>query len=202
MSQDNTTLLDFLRHGEPVGGSRYRGHGVDDPLSEKGWQQLRDTTSAIRGWQQIVSSPMRRCLPFAQWLAEQHDLPLAVIDDLKEVGFGDWEGQTRQQLRQERAEEYRAFYQDPLNNRPRGAEPLEDFCSRISGVFDQLIDTYNGQHVLVVAHAGVIRASLRHVIGLPAAEWYHTAVDNGGLSRFKLDKHGLRLVTHNWRPSL
>ena len=38
--------------------------------------------------------------------------------------------------------------------------------------------------------------------GLPAAEWYHTVVDNGGLSRFKLDKHGLRLVTHNWRPSL
>ena len=202
MSQDNATLLDFLRHGEPVGGSRYRGNGVDDPLSDLGWRQVRDTTSAIRGWQQIVSSPMQRCLPFAHWLAEQRGLPLAVIDDLKEVGFGVWEGQTRQQLRQERAEEYRAFYQDPLNNRPSGAESLEDFCSRISGVFDQLIETYNGQHVLVVAHAGVIRASLRHVTGLPAAEWYHTAVDNGGLTRFMLDKDGLRLVTHNWRPSL
>lgn len=202
MSQDNVTLLDFLRHGEPVGGSRYRGNGVDDPLSKLGWQQVRDTTSAIGGWQQIISSPMRRCLQFAEWLAEQHDLPLDIIDDLKEVGFGVWEGETHRQLKQDRAEEYRAFYQDPLNNRPRDAEPLEGFCSRISSVFDQLIETYNGRHVLVVAHAGVIRASLRHVTGLPATDWYRTAVDNGGLTRFTMGKHGLRLVTHNWRPSL
>ena len=201
MPQDNVTLLDFLRHGEPVGGSRYRGNGVDDPLSELGWRQVRDTTSAIGGWQKIVSSPMRRCLPFAQWLAKQQDLPLEVIDDLKEVGFGAWEGENREQLRQDRAEEYRAFYRDPVNNRPPGAEPLEDFCNRISTVFDQLIETHDGQHVLVVAHAGVIRASLRHVTGLPATEWYRTAVDNGGLTRFTKDEHGLRLVTHNWLPS-
>jgi broad specificity phosphatase PhoE len=201
MPQDNATLLDFLRHGEPVGGSRYRGNGVDDPLSELGWRQVRDTTSAVRGWQRIVSSPMQRCLPFAQWLAEQHDLPLEVIDDLKEVGFGAWEGENREQLQRDRAEEYRAFYRDPVNNRPPGAEPLEDFCNRISGVFDQLIETHDGRHVLVVAHAGVIRASLRHVTGLPATEWYRTAVDNGGLTRFTKDEHGLRLVTHNWLPN-
>lgn len=202
MPQHHATLLDFLRHGEPVGGSRYRGNGVDDPLSDLGWQQVRDTTSLIGGWQRIVSSPMRRCLQFAQWLAEQRNLPLEVIDDLKEVGFGVWEGETRAQVRQHSAKEYRAFYQDPLNSRPPGAEPLEAFCSRISGVFDRLIETCDGQHVLVVAHAGVIRASLRHVTGLPAADWYRVAVDNGGLTRFTRDEHGLRLVTHNWRPSL
>lgn len=202
MPQDNVTLLDFLRHGEPVGGSRYRGNGVDDPLSELGWQQVRDTTSAVRGWQRIVSSPMRRCLQFAQWLAEQHDLPLEVIDDLREVGFGAWEGETRKRLRLDQAEEYRAFYRDPVNNRPPGAEPLEAFCNRISTVFDHLIETYSGQDVLVVAHAGVIRASLRHVTGLPASDWYRTAIDNGGLTRFTKDEQGLRLVTHNWRPSL
>jgi len=31
-----TTTIDLLRHGEPVGGKRYRGQ-IDDPLSEKGW---------------------------------------------------------------------------------------------------------------------------------------------------------------------
>jgi len=31
-----------MRHGEPVGGRAYRGHSIDDPLSEKGWQQMWD----------------------------------------------------------------------------------------------------------------------------------------------------------------
>ena len=55
------TTLDYLRHGQPTGGSRYRGHGVDDPLSELGWEQMRGTTEGIDDWQAVISSPMQRC---------------------------------------------------------------------------------------------------------------------------------------------
>ena len=202
MTQETVTLLDFLRHGEPVGGSRYRGNGVDDPLSERGWQQVRDTTSAIDGLQAIVSSPMRRCNEFAQWLAGERGLPLEIHDDLREIGFGNWEGRTRSELKQDRPAEFDAFFRDPVNNRPPGAEPLDAFSARVGAVFDRLLETYRGQHLLVVAHAGVIRASLRHATRLPAIDWYRTAVDNAGLTRFSRDNHGLRLVTHNWRPTL
>ncbi|MHB1590203.1 MAG: histidine phosphatase family protein [Sulfuricella sp.] len=34
-----STTIDLIRHGEPVGGRRYRGR-TDDPLSEKGWNQM------------------------------------------------------------------------------------------------------------------------------------------------------------------
>ncbi|MEK6748901.1 MAG: histidine phosphatase family protein, partial [Pseudomonadota bacterium] len=36
-----TTVVDMIRHGEPVGGKRYRGHR-DDPLSDIGWRQMRE----------------------------------------------------------------------------------------------------------------------------------------------------------------
>jgi len=202
MPQDNPTLIDFIRHGEPVGGSRYRGSGIDDPLSDLGWQQLRDTTAAIGGWQRIITSPLRRCAEFAHWLAEQRGLPLETQDDLREVGFGVWEGTTRTQLRQDRAAEYHAFYQDPVGERPSGAEPLDSFSKRISAVFDHLIEAYPGEHLLIVAHAGVIRAALGHVTHAPAINWYRTTVDNAAITRFSKGKHGLRLVTHNWRPTL
>lgn len=81
------TLIDMLRHGEPVGGRRYRGQ-TDDPLSDKGWRQMRAATAETRPWTAIVSSPLLRCRAFAEELAGQTGLPLAVDDRLKEVGFG------------------------------------------------------------------------------------------------------------------
>ena len=202
MPDDHTTLLDFIRHGEPVGGRRYRGSGIDDPLSELGWQQLRDTTAKLGGWQRIISSPMHRCIEFARWLSEQRGLPLEIQQDLREVGFGDWEGVDRDALKEERSVEYRAFYQNPVDNRPKGAESLDAFGTRVTTVFDHLLKTYPGQHLLIVAHAGVIRAALGHVIRIPAVNWYSTAVDNAAVTRFSQDTNGLRLITHNWRPSL
>jgi len=195
-------LLDYMRHGEPVGGSLFRGNGVDDPLSDRGWQQMRESAAAITGWQRIVSSPMRRCIEFARWLAAERDLPLEVQEDLKEVGFGTWEGVMREQLRRERPAEYEAFYRDPVHNRPAGAEPLEAFGARVGAVFDQLVARYPGQHLLVVCHAGVIRGTFGHVTHAPAVNWYHTEVDNAAVTRFADDRRGTRLLVHNWRPRL
>ncbi len=134
MPHDNFTLLDYIRHGQPVGGNLFRGQGVDDPLSEKGWRQMRQTVENIDGWDRIISSPLSRCAEFANWLAKQRDLPLEICDDLGEVGFGAWEGLNRDQLRRNRAADYLAFFQDPVNNRPAGAEPLEAFRARIGAV--------------------------------------------------------------------
>ena len=191
-----------MRHGEPVGGSLFRGNGVDDPLSDRGWQQMRESAAAITGWQRIVSSPMRRCIEFARWLAAERDLPLEVQKDLKEVGFGTWEGVMREQLRRERPAEYEAFYRDPVHNRPAGAEPLEAFGARVGAVFDQLVARYPGQHLLVVCHAGVIRGTFGHVTRAPAVNWYRTEVDNAAVTRFADDRRGTRLLVHNWRPRL
>lgn len=194
------TLIDYLRHGLPEGGSRYRGHRVDDPLSEKGWQQMRQGVAGLGGWDRIVTSPLQRCVAFAHCLGEERALPVAIEPDLREVGFGDWEGRTRQELLAERPEEYHDFYRDPVHKRPANAEPLEDFGARVARVFDRLASTHAGQHLLVIAHAGVIRATLGHVMQAPAANWYRAAVDNAALTRFGHDGGSARLIGHNWTP--
>ena len=40
------TIIDLIRHGEPVGGQRLRG-AQDDPLSALGWQQMRESVDYI-----------------------------------------------------------------------------------------------------------------------------------------------------------
>ncbi len=86
-----TTVFDLIRHGEPAGGQMYRGH-KDDPLSQQGWQQMRDAISADDEWDHILTSPLLRCREFSAELAREKNLPFTVAHDFKEISFGDWEG--------------------------------------------------------------------------------------------------------------
>ena len=177
------TIIDLLRHGEPQGGSKYRGHAIDDPLTEKGWAQMREGTGSYRDWDVILTSPLRRCRRFAEELGGELSVSVQVKDDLREIGFGQWEGKTKQQLREERAREFDAFYRDPVNNTPQGAEPVQEFYQRIASVMDEVYARHGGKRALIVAHAGVIRAALTHAIGATPASMYHFNVRNGRISR-------------------
>ena len=194
------TLIDLIRHGEPVGGQKYRGQ-IDDPLSEKGWQQMREKLAGHSPWQSVISSPLSRCRAFAEELSARHQLPLAVDNRLKEVGFGAWEGKTAVQLIEEDPDQVKRFKADPVNQRPAGAEPMKAFYQRVAAALDEIIQRHHQQHVLIVCHAGVIRMVLAHVLHIPLINAYRIEVANAALTRIAVDLSGNgRLVFHNGRP--
>jgi broad specificity phosphatase PhoE len=190
------TVIDFIRHGEPMGGKRYRGHGIDDPLSELGWRQMWAALEGFRGWDRIISSPMRRCREFAEALALEAGQGVRVDPRLREVGFGSWEGRTAEQIKREDPDGFEGFYQDPLRCRPVGAEPLEAFLSRVTEAFDALVAEHSGEHVLVVAHAGVIRAAVARVLNAPPERLYRMYIPYAALTRFR-SADGRLLLEHH-----
>jgi alpha-ribazole phosphatase len=193
---DSHTVIELLRHGEPVGGSRYRGQ-IDDVLSERGWQQMWHAVEGRPLWQQIVSSPLQRCHAFAAALAERRRLPLALEPRFVEVGFGAWEGQTRAELERLEPGQVARFLADPVAHRPPGAEPLDAFLARVRAGFAELVERYDGQSILVIAHAGVIRAVLCHVLQIPPASMYRIHVANAGITRLRTDsERGFTLLAH------
>jgi probable phosphoglycerate mutase len=191
------TTIDLIRHGEPVGGRAYRGHTIDDPLSEKGWQQMWEGVGKQTPWQQIITSPLIRCAEFANALANTHTIPINVEPAFREVGFGEWEGKTPDQIRQENPQQYEAFYQDPINARPPGAEPLDSFIERVITAYQDVISRYQGQHLLIVAHAGVIRAITAHVLYAAPIGMYRIKVKNGHITRIQHDPIGGHLLFQN-----
>lgn len=193
------TLIDLIRHGEPQGGRAYRGNRIDDPLSETGWRQMREAVDGRMPWDAVISSPMRRCLDFSRELAEQREVE--VIDALKEIGFGDWEGRTRQQLQIERAAEYHAFYKDPENATPPGAEPLRDFMRRVSDAYSALLEKHRGRHLLIVSHAGVMRAIIGHVLQARPNGLYRMRIEYAGIARIRHGEHGGTLERYNAKMS-
>ncbi|MCK4834008.1 MAG: histidine phosphatase family protein [Gammaproteobacteria bacterium] len=185
-----TTYIDVIRHGEPVGGRRYRGYSVDDALTEKGWSQMRAAVPEIAQWQHIVSSPLKRCLEFSQELANDLQISFSIEDNLKEIGFGEWEGKTPEDILAEDSEALNHFYQDPVNNRPKGAEPLDTFSQRVWDAYLGIIEQHQDKHILIVAHAGVARAITANILKMSLNDVYSrlkieygaivsTAVDEG-----------------------
>ncbi len=181
-------LIDLIRHGEPVGGRRYRGW-LDDPLSEKGWRQMWQAVGKEAPWKAIVSSPLRRCSEFASELALRHELPWETDVRLKELGFGAWEGRTADELTAEDPDALMRFYQDPVTHRPPGAEKLTDFRTRIASVWHELQGRPE-EHLLVVVHAGVIRMILCQVLGMPEERMFSILVPNAGLTRIRVEGGG------------
>lgn len=191
-----TTTVDLIRHGEPIGGRKYRGQ-IDDPLSDKGWRQMREAVADHHPWQQILTSPLLRCREFAQELAQRHDLPFETDPRWMEIGFGAWEGKTADEIRSEDPQKLARFWQDPITYRPPGAELMTDFHNRISSAWEDMLKQFGGKHILVVCHAGVIRMSMLYLLGMPLQHVFRIQVSNASITRFVLER-----VDEAWFPRL
>lgn len=177
-----STRIDVIRHGEPVGGRRYRGHGVDDPLTDAGWQQMWDAVGNRTGWQYIATSPLSRCLDFTQALSKRLKIGYSIDDRFKEIGFGIWEGLSPDEILSMHPDALKRFYKDPISNRPDGAEPLESFSRRVWQAYQEIVQKHTNQNVLIVAHAGVIRAITANLLGMKLNRVYSSLkIEYGGI---------------------
>lgn len=188
-SDSKSTLIDIIRHGEPIGGRRYRGHR-DDPLSDKGWQQMNAAIGEHRPWDIIFSSTLSRCAAFARHLADKHELPLQLDERLKEIHWGTWEGKTPGELNAEDPDTLRRYWSDPYQHLPEGAERIDHFQQRILSAWNDIIEQYAHQHILIVGHAGVTRAVLAHVLNMPVENIFNIHVSNAAISRIEIQTHG------------
>ena len=197
-----TTTIDLMRHGEPVGGRKYRGQ-IDDPLSEKGWAQMREAVGDHSPWDVIISSPLSRCFDFARELGQRTGIDVKIESRLMEIGFGEWEGRTASELQQEDPGQVDRFLSDPLKNTPPGAETLAEFETRVIGAWNDVLQQHAGQHVLLVGHAGMMRMIIRHVLDMPLERMFHIQVANAAITRIRSEGVGektfARLLFHDGR---
>ena len=189
MSKDIITTVDLLRHGEPEGGNRYRG-SLDDPLSERGWAQLRAAVGQHRPWDVIVSSPLRRCADFARELADKLDLALEIEPDLREITFGEWEGRTITEIMLSNPQALERFWHDPVNHTPPGGEPLLDCAARVTTAWHVVLERHAGRHVLIVGHGGMIRLVLQHILEMPPRHIWRLEVPHASFSRVRVYGQG------------
>lgn len=203
-------LIDILRHGEPVGGVRYRGT-TDDALSETGWQQMADavnsgtTSQSIENitipWTHVVSSPLSRCADFAKQISEAHSLALSIEPRFAEIDFGDWEGLTSQQIMARDPERLSQYWSNPTDNTPPNGESLLHFKSRVISAWQDLLTQHSSsekKQLLVITHGGTLRVILSHVLKMPNSSLFNFDVPHACLSRIQHQSNSQsQLLFHN-----
>jgi alpha-ribazole phosphatase len=194
--QESGTTIDLIRHGEPVGGVRFRGW-LDDPLSDTGWEQMNSAVGDARPWDRIVTSPLRRCAEFATDLSGRLGIPITLEEGIKEMGFGDWEGRLPEELYRENPQRMADFWNDPVANPQPNGEPMTLFQSRVELAWQDMQIRYSGRHLLVVAHGGVNRMIAAKVLGIPLCNIFRIDIPYAAITRIRVDDGIPRLVFHN-----
>jgi alpha-ribazole phosphatase len=178
---DGVVHIDLLRHGETVGGTRFRG-SLDDPLTDEGIRQMECAVANAGPWDEIVTSPLSRCAAFAASLAQRLSIPLEIDERLREIHFGDWEGRSYAELMATAPLALTRFLGDPLRHPPPGAESVEAFRERtLDALWDRLTAHNLGRRLLLVTHGGVIRVMLCHARQWPLARLLEIDVPHASL---------------------
>jgi len=176
-------IVYLLRHGTPVGGRMYRGNLFDDPLTEEGWNQMKLSVADL-SFDTITTSPMKRCSEFANYISKKSKIPCSIIEDFKEIGFGDWQGKTSHQIGEEIVER---FKDDPINNPINNAENLYDFEKRVIKNYLEILNNLNPKNkLLIIAHAGVIRIIKSYILKLPIEKMFTMNIKSGSCEQFEI----------------
>lgn len=183
MSEFNVYLL---RHGELVQKGILCGR-TDIALSDLGKQQLIAATNKLPTISHCFSSPLIRCRDFAEQYCQKNRLTLQVSEQLQEMNFGDWDGESYQTLWQtsptldEKTPTLGAFWQNPWQCLSPNGESMASFTERVDDFWQSLIsqlsqvniDKSDSSNTLVFSHGGVIRYLLAKVLGLAIPGTHH-----------------------------
>lgn len=186
-------LIGLLRHGETEGVQGFNGR-TDQPLTAHGWSQMAASVKP-RAWDRVISSPLVRCAGFARALSQDCSIPLRLDDRLQEMDFGAWEGRTAAELMQTDAEALTRFWDNPARHSPTDGESLAVFGARVLSAWQAMVADATDDHRLCVAHGGVIRVILCHLLGHPVERLMDMDVAKGSLWTVRLDQYADGLHT-------
>lgn len=158
--------LILIRHSKikPLYPGAFVG-SLDLGLCEEGIKAAREMEFELEGSFRLFCSPMKRATETAGILFQ--DYARQTDERLKEIDFGNWENRSFEQIQKENPEEVDLWVNSPMKFTFPGGENISAFTARVEAAAADLASAAQEETVVAVAHGGVIRFMLCHLIGLP-----------------------------------
>ncbi|KKI91689.1 hypothetical protein WQ54_13285 [Bacillus sp. SA1-12] len=183
----------LVRHGETQSNRENRLQGwKDSPLTDKGIkkaQLLGKRLSKIE-FNAVYQSPIERVVKTAEYILSRRNIPTITEENLKEIGFGEWEGMTKEEVREKYKKENDNYWNAPhqYDHRPHKAEGLADFRNRVEDALKRILAENDSGNILIVTHGITIKAILAYIMDLPTEKFWDTPyIFNTSLTVFHWD---------------
>ena len=188
--------VDLVRHAQTVAAPGVCVGARDVALSGEGDAASHRAAVALRarGYARVVSSDLVRCRALAHAVDEAAELD----PRLREQSFGAWEGCAWGDLRRQDPAGVEAVWRDYAVRAAPGGETLAEVQQRALAAMEHAVRGLGRDDgLLVVTHAGVIRALACAWMGVPLDQALRWAPSNLGVARFVLDPAGAVLEGFN-----
>jgi broad specificity phosphatase PhoE len=163
------TRVFLVRHGATAlsADDRFAG-STDVPLGPGGRIQVQRLAERVAAapLSAVYSSPMRRTIDSATPIARSHGLTPILVDGLREIDHGRWEGLRRSDVQRLYPDEYAAWERDPFFVAPEGGETGLHVLARAQPVLDDIVQRHVGESVLIVSHKATNRLLIARLLGI------------------------------------
>jgi probable phosphoglycerate mutase len=134
-------------------------------------------------WQAVYASPLRRAVMTATPLSDAIRAKIELRDELKEIGYGKWEGQSVATVDRDYHDDYIRWTADPAWHAPTGGEMAIEISRRSLSVIEEIKEKFSDGNVLIVSHKATIRIMLCGLLGIDVGRFrYRLACPVGSVS--------------------
>jgi len=178
----------LVRHGETDWNrqTRFQG-GIDVPLNDNGRQQSQKAAQFLKDvpLDFAFSSPMLRPKETAEIILRYHPgVQLELLDGLREISHGLWEGKLEAEIEQAYPGELHRWRTVPAEVQMPEGENLQQVWERSAAAWQSILAAVENQAKtgLVVAHDATNKALLCQILGLSPDHFWNFRQGNGAVS--------------------
>lgn len=152
---------------------------LDVPLSATANADITRTLDHVPSVDAIFSSPATRCVTLARRLAQREQREITLLDALRELDFGAWEGRRWDEIPRSDSDHWA---EDPWLRAPPGGETEAALFARVSSAY-RTIASCDASRVAVVAHGGPLRLLRCMILARPLEERWSWSMPQGHVER-------------------
>ncbi|GBC59421.1 alpha-ribazole phosphatase [Desulfonema ishimotonii] len=193
-------MIFLMRHGQTESDGQKRFIGQTDlPLSPEGAAQIRGWRDALASveFAGIFCSDLTRTRESARILAEGRGADVRAVPELREIDLGEWDGLPMSEVRARFPDAWQERGENLAGYRPPGGESFADVQARAVPAFERIAARTDG-NLLIVAHAGVNRVILCHILGMPLSRLFRLGQDYACLNTIVRRKGSWVVAGLNW----
>ena len=194
-------MMDFLliRHGDTLWTQQKRYQGTTDiSLSSGGEKKMQVLAKTLRSVNAdlLCTSSLTRGRESGKIIAQS--LGIKAIEDsrLNEVGFGQWEGKTAEELLKENDPIYKEWMKGRWAT-PKGGESLYSLKKRVKGFLKDCLKHDHNKKIVIVSHSGPIRMMVLEALGLPIDCMFYFRIDPASVTILRYYTDSAQLVCLN-----